>query len=64
MSDSRPPTLQRAWHAALLLLAIAVSLWLIVWILTKIWLWIVGALIVCTAAYVALLWWRHRRDKW
>jgi hypothetical protein len=64
MSDSRPPTLQRAWHAILLLLAIVVSLWLVIWILSKIWIWLVAALLVCTASYVGLLLWRRRRDRW
>ena len=64
MSDSRPPALQRAWHAVLLLLAIAVALWLVIWILSKIWIWLVGALLAWTGVYVGWLWWRRRRDRW
>jgi hypothetical protein len=56
--------LQRGCHAVLTLLAIVVSLLLIIWILSKIWVWLVGGLIASTAVYVALLYRRRRRDRW
>jgi Flp pilus assembly protein TadB len=52
------------WHTVLLLLATAVCLWLIVLILSKIWLWIIGALIIGTGVYVAVVWSRRHRNRW
>jgi hypothetical protein len=64
MSDLRPPTLQRAWRFVLLLVAIVVALWLIIWILSKVWIWLVAGFVVCTAVHVALVLRRLHRDKW
>lgn len=64
MSDPRPPLLQRAWHAALLLLGILLVLWLVLSILSKIWFWLLLLLIVGVGLYVGFLWLRNRHGRW
>lgn len=62
-SSDRGP-LDAAKHLAWTLLLVAVLLWAAVWIISKIWVWLV-VIAVLSGIVTVLLWWRQsRRDRW
>jgi hypothetical protein len=63
MSDPRPP-LQRVWRSLFLVLGIVITIWLVVTIIAKIWLWILLLFVAVLIVYVASVWIRSRRNRW
>jgi hypothetical protein len=64
MSNDRPPSLTRLWHATLLIFGIVVLLWWALQILAQVWSWLLlGAVIVGLVVALAT-WLRSRRSRW
>ena len=61
MSDSRPPS-GSLLRCGVGLLLIAMGLRWIVAIVQSSWPWLVGLLVVSAAAWLAVRWWRSRRE--
>lgn len=51
-------------EVAVVMLLITVALGVMVWIISRIWLWLLIGGVLILAGYVAFRVWRHRRDYW
>lgn len=49
---------------AVVLLTITVALGIVVWILSKIWLWLLGGVLVALGVWIAVQVVRWRRSRW
>ncbi|APF32862.1 hypothetical protein [Microbacterium paludicola] len=61
-SDRGPLESVRAFMATLLLCVLALAI--VVWIVSKIWVWLVGIAVAVLLVTFAVVWLRHRGDRW